>query len=657
MPEQPGPQAQKLTGRVQLVNAVDAFSRLLLPDERKALTETETPGNILELTKALRDARVSERNINRCEAFLQSVQQFSSIVDTMVQHNACLSALVWGSVKVLLLELQDLWPHYQGLKDAVLGYFAQTVEFCTGALAFLRRSSSSMIWRAFLLPLNNELQDVEKKLIFQQKIVEFQVILAREDAVRKARQQQMLFNTNWEAHRDAELQEWTLNRHWRRRLEASAIGNQELQLGQLKKTSDQWLDFKLNQEAQKRRQFTGSYKYKQSYQNTGRWLYEMEEYKEWIQSCHSSILWCHGIPGSGKSVLSTSVVKHLLDTCVQHATIGSGKTFIGYFFCTFSDPRSLKFEEIIRSLIKQILSVFHGSAEFEEYLARFFDQCNNLPSMDLWQDLFIRTCRLPNYVYLILDGIDECHDDIQAQLLEMVNMLLSTPREVYLRRNLTNAITISLDDIKWRPEIEGYIDGSLKQRLNDGRLQIQDPAMIEEIKQALMRGVEGMQLNDKEIRETLRLLPRNLDETYIRMLQRIVKERKKDIAVEAFRWLTKAKRRLSLCELVEAVVIRDNDSTRTQGLDRIPTALDKVIEACGNFLVIEEPVCDSSNDLQTQLQPATAEPTKQKPSMLSMPVSHWIPPELQSNCLSTIRNRYRYFYVSDAEIRFARLYY
>ncbi|KAF8464885.1 hypothetical protein BDZ91DRAFT_783484 [Kalaharituber pfeilii] len=647
MAQQPGTQAQKPTGRENLVDAVDAFNKLLSPEQRQALSQPQTPGDIVELTKALQDAKVSEKKLQRCEGFLQSVQQFSGIIDTMIQHSPCVSALVWGSVKILLLtaqnyvqyfscltklfkrlgilcpifkEFQELWPQHQGLQDAVFEYYAQMVRFCTDALAFLRRSSTSMILRALLLPLKDELQEVEKNLIFQQKIVEYQVILAREDEVRKTRQRQMVFNTKWEEHADAELQEWAHNKQWRQRLEASA-----------------------------RRE----------------WLYEMDKYKEWVESCPSALLWCHGIPGSGKSVLSAAVVKHLLDTRIQQTNCGSGKTFLGYFFCNFSEHRSLEFEEIIRSLIKQVLCVFHGSTEFEGYLAKFFDKYNT-PTTALWQDLFLRTCRLPNTIFLIFDGIDE----------------------------------LSLDDVKQRPEVEGYIDTTLRQRLQDGRLRIQDPGMAEEIKQALMGGVEGMflwvtlqiydisrQLNDEEIRETLRSLPRNLDETYIRMLQRIVKERKKDIAVEVFRWLTTARRQLSLRELVEAVVIKDDDTTRTQGLHRVPVDLDKVIEACGNFLVIEEPVCGSSKvrfihstvvtflhthelpenlevfrieprttevhlakrclqylhfkDLQTQLERATpVSESKPRRSILSMPVSKWIPPELRSGLVSTSSRKF-----------------
>ncbi|KAF8466326.1 hypothetical protein BDZ91DRAFT_763146 [Kalaharituber pfeilii] len=637
MAQQGSLQLQKPTGRDNLVNAVDAFSNLLLPDEKKELNQTEIPDDILALTKALKDARVSEKKINRCEAFLQSVHQFAGVVDTMIQHNASISALVWGSVKILLLtaqnfvryfsaltelleklgklcpifkEFRDLWPHYEGLQDAVFEYYAQTVNFCTDALAFLRKSSVKMILKALLQPLHGVLQDVEKNLTFQQKIVDYQVTLARDDTLRKMRLQQVLFDNKWEEHRNVELQALAGNTQSIQSLQASAKRHNEHQLRQLSKTHDKLLNMELKREDQRK---------------------------------FIHVLGNGCIKGASTKNGFKPIALQYSGATEYPGNIESGKTFIGYFFCTFSDHRSLKFEEIIRSLIKQVLSVFHGPTKFEEHLARFFERYNNIPSTNLWEDLFIRTCRVPKHIYLILDGIDECPDDVQVQILQLLSKVLSIPRcikvylssrkDVYLTRNLPYAFSISLDDIKCRPEIEGYIDASLKQRLDDGRLRIQDPAMVQEIKQALMVVVEGIQLNDEDVRETLRSLPCNLDETYIRMLQRIVKDRNKDVAVEAFRWLCVARRPLSLRELVEAAVIRDNDSTQAQGLNRIPVDLDKVIEACGNFLMVAEP---------TQLEPATVESIskpKQPSAVLAMPLSRWIPSEMQSGLVATATRR------------------
>ncbi|KAF8457077.1 hypothetical protein BDZ91DRAFT_800670 [Kalaharituber pfeilii] len=419
------------------------------------------------------------------------VAEIGGTARNYIQYFSCLTDLLekLGVLCPIFKEFQDLWPHYQGLQDAVFEYYAQTVVFCTDALKFLRKSGTTMILRALVRPLNNELHDMETKLLFQQKIVEYQVVLAREASAQKARQVLLLLNSNWETHREERLQESIHNRQWRQRLEEGVKEIEEHQLQQWKKTRDLELEIKTQKkidERQKQLRWISDYNHtitflefaNASHPHTGKWLFEMDEYKQWVQSNHPSLLWCYGIPGSGKSVLSTSIVKHLLDTCFQETNSDSRKAFIGYFFCSFSDHRSLKFEEIMRSLIRQVLSVFYGSNEFEEYLAKFFQQSNNIPSTDLWKELFIRTCRIPNHIYLIIDGIDECYDSVQAQILELINemlsilrcikVFLSSRKQIYLARNLKHAISISLDEVKWQPEIEEYIDASLKQRLDDG---------------------------------------------------------------------------------------------------------------------------------------------------------------------------------------------
>ncbi|KAF8474074.1 hypothetical protein BDZ91DRAFT_845495, partial [Kalaharituber pfeilii] len=351
-----GPQAMgTITGRQHLLAAVNNFINLLSPQQRATLTQTG--GDFVGLTKALQDKRVSEKRINRCEAFLQSVQQFSGIVDTMIQHDPVISALIWGSIKILFLtaqnfvqyfseltkllervgqlwpifkEFQELWPQSQGLQDAVLEYYAQIVDFCANAIEFLRSSGARMVLKAMLRPVQNEFQDAEQKLLFQQKIVEYQIILAKEDEERKARQQQVLFNTELERKFDVGVS-------LLRRLEAGENGN-ERQL-QLQKIGDNVLQLERRRDAQKKyddRQKLlkriSNYDHTEifldcantSHPRTGEWLYEMHEYKEWVQSPVPSLLWCYGIPGSGKSVLATSVVKHLLDTCLKQASRTSG---------------------------------------------------------------------------------------------------------------------------------------------------------------------------------------------------------------------------------------------------------------------------------------------------------------------------------------------
>lgn len=83
-------------------------------------------------------------------------------------------------------------------------------------------------------------------------------------------------------------------------------------------------------------------------ENSGHWLLEKDEFKEWRTSPRSSVLWLHGIPGSGK----TKLVAQVIDNLEPSLPAGS----FAYFYCLRSaaeDERSRP-EEVIRSILRQL---------------------------------------------------------------------------------------------------------------------------------------------------------------------------------------------------------------------------------------------------------------------------------------------------------------
>ena len=80
---------------------------------------------------------------------------------------------------------------------------------------------------------------------------------------------------------------------------------------------------------------------------TTTWLFSMEAYKQWKTENSSSTIWCTGILGSGKTVLSANVVEDLMLT--------EPMATVSYFFCRHDEVQSLKARTIIGSIAKQIL--------------------------------------------------------------------------------------------------------------------------------------------------------------------------------------------------------------------------------------------------------------------------------------------------------------
>lgn len=96
------------SGHSALKDALDAFRQLLTPAEYSDMLRSSdlAASSVVDVTDAL-DRKYSKhgarRMMSRISPFLESVHQFSAIVDTFIQSDTKISALVWGSVKFLIM--------------------------------------------------------------------------------------------------------------------------------------------------------------------------------------------------------------------------------------------------------------------------------------------------------------------------------------------------------------------------------------------------------------------------------------------------------------------------------------------------------------------------------------------------------------------------
>ena len=88
--------------------ALEQFQDCLTPDQQDQFRVVSTPtvADIVSLTDEINkkdSGRKSRVWAQRTRGILKSVQQYSAVVDTFVQANPAISALVWGSIKVVIL--------------------------------------------------------------------------------------------------------------------------------------------------------------------------------------------------------------------------------------------------------------------------------------------------------------------------------------------------------------------------------------------------------------------------------------------------------------------------------------------------------------------------------------------------------------------------
>ncbi|KAF9234704.1 hypothetical protein BU15DRAFT_78783 [Melanogaster broomeanus] len=80
---------------------------------------------------------------------------------------------------------------------------------------------------------------------------------------------------------------------------------------------------------------------------TCKWLFDLERYSDWCCSRNAFLRLC-GKPGSGKSVLTSTVIENLSKTETDGGVLA-------YFYCNFRVERSTHVFEVIRSLVTQLL--------------------------------------------------------------------------------------------------------------------------------------------------------------------------------------------------------------------------------------------------------------------------------------------------------------
>jgi Cdc6-like AAA superfamily ATPase len=73
---------------------------------------------------------------------------------------------------------------------------------------------------------------------------------------------------------------------------------------------------------------------------TGEWLLTSEEFQKWLAT-NKSTLYCPGIPGSGKTIMSAVVVNHLLTSYRDEPSIG-----IAYVYCNYGLQEEQTLENI-----------------------------------------------------------------------------------------------------------------------------------------------------------------------------------------------------------------------------------------------------------------------------------------------------------------------
>ena len=238
--------------------------------------------------------------------------------------------------------------------------------------------------------------------------------------------------------------------------------------------------------------------HKQRQVDTGLWMLESEKYTIWRVGA-ASRLWLYGIPGCGKTVLSSTIIENLLQHC--HDDPG---TVTAYFYFDFNDAQKQDPELMLCSLLCQLSQ---HSIAIPRSLDALFVSCENgqrRPSLHALLEAIRKTMQEFTHVYLVLDALDECTQraelmnllgTVAGWQLQNLHLLMTSRKERDIESSLEDYVdeqdTICLQSELVDKDIQRYV----QQRLSNDKSLLKwekDAAVRQEIEVALMRGAHGM---------------------------------------------------------------------------------------------------------------------------------------------------------------------
>ncbi|KAL8834200.1 MAG: hypothetical protein Q9176_007628 [Flavoplaca citrina] len=306
---------------------------------------------------------------------------------------------------------------------------------------------------------------------------------------------------------------------------------------------------------------------------TGAWLVERAEFHHWLrdneQDYLSRVLWIHGAPGVGKSVLCGTVIEYLQK---RQAKNEAEVPPLAYFYYDSSFAKRRTPFDICKALILQLQSQCPGplAALQAAYRSAARHGRSHISDADDVFSLFGRVAAELESLYIVVDGLDECTDipTVIKWLLGATSSMTSLRLIIFsrdtlkIRKGFAGFPSLDLTVDLMKPDIEIYLSECVLS------LPCDTWQMKDRVLSILSRKADGMFLfavlglqtlqQANTIDDTLEMVestPSGVYNMYGMILERLSTEsdRRRSLAYKALRLISTSTRPLTWPELRAAL--------------------------------------------------------------------------------------------------------
>lgn len=149
---------------------------------------------------------------------------------------------------------------------------------------------------------------------------------------------------------------------------------------------------------------------------TGQWFLDSPEFRA-LQKAELKTLFCPGIPGAGKTTLTSIVVDKLTEHFNNDDTV-----FVAYIYCNYRPKFSQGIADLLASLLKQMAQHNYPLPESVKLLYDKHINKRTRPSLDEISKTLTLVATTFSKGFIIVDALDECEtsDGCRSRLLSEI---------------------------------------------------------------------------------------------------------------------------------------------------------------------------------------------------------------------------------------------
>ncbi|KAK7987389.1 kinesin light chain, partial [Apiospora arundinis] len=533
-------------------------------------------------------ARKALRNLKRFAPLFQGMEHYAKAMDVVCNGTPYLP-WIWAPITLILRVAAEYMEAFEqiikgyakigeclkrftvlsstfkgnaGFQETLAAFYADILEFHKHAYKFVHRGGWKLLfvtsWHRFQRQFGHILEDMKR----------------HEDLIDKEAN----------AHHIEEMRAWR---------EESAKKFEQAENEQSAKQYESIISWLKVDEADQINLLDTLYREIEKYDGTCSWVLENEKMKTFLKdgTTDTPALWIQGTAGTGKSVLSASMVK----------SMDAAGSVVLTHFCSHAYPSSTRYETILRSLLHQLIR------KDQDLAAHVHDSCvvgkkspNQSTLAGLLDTLLSSVSKGPQQpacIWVVIDGVDECEGSVQNAIFSLVKRITrrSTASDnifckVLLSCRYSEAAAAKLG------KAHGYISlteekeqvgSAIRQyaalrlaamRENFGSLNVLEED-IKEIGDSVTKKSDGMFLyarlvldylasnvflKHEEIKKAVNDLPERLSEFYSQILSQIlvhVNATSENRIKCALGWIAFSKRPLKKIELLSAISFSEGDAS------------------------------------------------------------------------------------------------